>query len=380
MFAIPGSVVVAAALHRGSCDANVAVRAFSGLYYITMDSPDLSEAPERGRLKMADIARMAGVSISTVSRALAGNPLIPKTLRDQIVEIAQTHGYVVNQSARSLRLRKTDTIGVIIPLAEENGQLIADPFLLEMVGRLADEITLRKYSVLLNKVVVTEPAWLERIIQSHRADGLVVIGRNAQHAALNSVAETYRPMVVWAAPQPEQRYCAVGGDNAEGGRLAVAHLAATGRRRIVFLGATDTPEAVQRFAGYRKGLEEAGLALDPALVVSAPHAAEAAHAAMAAFLTRGVVFDAVFARSDLIALAAVRALVEAGRSVPGDVAVVGFDDSVLARHGLLPLTSVRKDLEVGARTMIDLLFRRMAGEDAPGARAPVQLVVRDSSV
>ncbi|NQE65059.1 Transcriptional regulator, LacI family [Caulobacter sp. RHG1] len=344
-----------------------------------MDSPDLSEAPERGRLKMADIARMAGVSISTVSRALAGNPLIPKTLRDQIVEIAQTHGYVVNQSARSLRLRKTDTIGVVIPLADETGQLIADPFLLEMVGRLADEITLRNYSVLLNKVVVTEVGWLERIIQSHRADGLVVIGRSAQHEALNSVAGTYRPMVVWAAPQPDQHYCAVGGDNAEGGRLAVAHLAATGRRRIVFLGATDTPEAVQRFAGYQKGLAEAGLSLDPALVVAAPHAAEAAHAAMAAFLARDIAFDAVFARSDLIALAAVRALAEAGRSVPGDVAVVGFDDSVLARHGVLPLTSVRKDLEVGARTMIDLLFRRMAGEDAPGACAPVQLVVRESS-
>jgi hypothetical protein len=125
-----------------------------------MDSPDLVEAPisERGRLKMADIARMAGVSISTVSRALAGNPLIPKTLREEIVEIAQTNGYVVNQSARSLRLRRTDTIGVIIPLAHEAGQLISDPFFLEMVGRLADEIT-RDYSVLLNKVA-SSPAGL----------------------------------------------------------------------------------------------------------------------------------------------------------------------------------------------------------------------------
>jgi DNA-binding LacI/PurR family transcriptional regulator len=194
-----------------------------------MDSPDLAEAPERGRLKMADIARMAGVSISTVSRALAGNPLIPKTLRDQIVEIAQTHGYVVNQSARSLRLRKTDTIGVIIPLAHEAGQLISDPFFLEMLGRLADEITRRNYSVLLNKVIVTEAGWLERIIQSHRADGLVLIGQSTQHQALNTVADTYRPMVVWGAQLPGQRYCAVGSDNVEGGRLAVAHLVAQGR-------------------------------------------------------------------------------------------------------------------------------------------------------
>jgi DNA-binding LacI/PurR family transcriptional regulator len=345
-----------------------------------MDSPDLAEAPERGRLKMADIARMAGVSISTVSRALAGNPLIPKTLRDQIVEIAQTHGYVVNQSARSLRLRKTDTIGVIIPLAHEAGQLISDPFFLEMLGRLADEITRRNYSVLLNKVIVTEPGWLERIIQSHRADGLVLIGQSTQHDALNTVADSYKPMVVWGAQLPGQRYCAVGSDNVQGGRLAVAHLAAAGRERIAFLGAVDAPEAAQRFDGYRKGLAEAGLAYDPALVLPAPYTMEEAHEAVAGFIASGVDFDAAFAFSDVIALAALRALSEAGRSVPRDVAVVGFDDIVLARHSAPPLTTIRQDLAFGARAMVDLLFRRMAGEDAPSTLSPVDLVVRNSSV
>lgn len=345
-----------------------------------MDSPDLAEPPGRGRLKMADIARMAGVSISTVSRALAGNPLIPKALRDQIVEIAQTHGYVVNQSARSLRLRKTDTIGVIIPQGHDCGQMILDPFFLEMFGRLADEITRRGYSVLLNKVIVSEPGWLDRIIQSHRADGLVLIGQATQQAALNAVAETYRPMVVWGAQQPDQRYCAVGGDNVQGGRLAVAHLAAAGRRRIAFLGAVDAPEAAQRFEGYRQGLATAGLPFDPDLVVPAPFSMEAAHRAVAAFLATGADFDAAFAFSDVIALAAVSAVTEAGKSVPGDVAVVGFDDIALARHGNPPLTTVRQDLALGARSMVDLLFRRMAGEEAPGTALPVELIVRGSSI
>jgi DNA-binding LacI/PurR family transcriptional regulator len=111
-------------------------------------------------------------------------------------------------------------------LAHEAGQLISDPFFLEMLGRLADEITRRNYSVLLNKVIVTEAGWLERIIQSHRAGGLVLIGQSTQHQALNTVADTYRPMVVWGAQLPGQRYCAVGSDNVEGGRLAVAHLVA----------------------------------------------------------------------------------------------------------------------------------------------------------
>jgi len=344
-----------------------------------MDSQDLAVAPERGRLKMADIARMAGVSISTVSRALAGNPLIPKTLRDQIVEIAQTHGYVVNQSARSLRLRKTDTIGVIIPLAHEAGQMISDPFFLEMVGRLADEITRRDYLVLLNKVITTEPGWLERIIQSHRADGLLLIGQSTQHEVLNAVARTYRPMVVWGAQLPGQIYCSVGVDNVEGGRLAVAHLAASGRRRIAFVGATNAPEAAQRFAGYRKGLEEAGIAYDPALVVAAHYTTDEAQQAVRAFLDSGVPFDGIFAFSDVIALAAVRVLAQAGRRVPADVAVVGFDDILLAQHSAPPLTTVRQDLAVGARAMVDLLFRRMAGEDAPSTLSPVKLVVRESA-
>ncbi|PIB90479.1 LacI family transcriptional regulator [Caulobacter sp. FWC2] len=345
-----------------------------------MDSPELAEVPERARLKMADIARMAGVSISTVSRALAGNPLIPKTLRDQIVEIAQTHGYVVNQSARSLRLRKTDTIGVIIPLVHEAGQMISDPFFLEMFGRLADEITRRDYSVLLNKVVVTKPGWLDRIIQSHRADGLVLIGQSTQHEALNLVADTYKPMVVWGAQQPGQRYCAVGSDNVQGGRLAAAHLAAAGRKRIAFLGGVQAPEAAQRFEGYKRGLAEAGLPFDPALVVPTPFTMDEAQGAIAAFLATDVAFDAVFAFSDVIALAAIGALTEAGKSVPGDVAVVGFDDIVLARHSNPPLTTIRQDLASGARSMVDLLFRRMAGEDAPATFAPVELVVRGSSV
>lgn len=345
-----------------------------------MDSSDPAEVPERGRLKMADIARMAGVSISTVSRALAGNPLIPKALRDQIVEIAQTHGYVVNQSARSLRLRKTDIIGVIIPLAHEAGQLISDPFFLEMLGRLADEITRRNYSVLLNKVIVTEPGWLDRIIQSHRADGLVLIGQSTQHEALNNVSDTYRPMVVWGAQVPDQRYCTVGSDSVQGGRLAVAHLAAQGRKRIAFLGATDAPEAVQRFQGYRQGLAEAGLPFDPALVIPAPYTMDDARAVIAGVVATGVTFDAAFAFSDVIALAAISALTEVGRTVPDDVAVVGFDDIVLARHSNPPLTTIRQDLAYGARAMIDLLFRRMAGEDAPSALCPVELVVRGSSL
>jgi DNA-binding LacI/PurR family transcriptional regulator len=343
------------------------------------DGPADRSAPERGRLKMADIARMAGVSISTVSRALAGNALIPKVLRDEIREIARANGYVVNQSARSLRLRRTNTIGVVIPLGHEAGQLISDPFFLEMVGRLADEITLRDYVVLLTKVASPQPGWLDLLIQSQRADGLLIIGQSNQHQALNLAADTYRPMVVWGGRLPDQRYCSVGGDNVGGARLAVEHLIASGRRRIAFLGAPDAPEAVLRREGYLAALAAAGLPSDPALIGHAPFTVETAHEAARALIESGVAFDALFAVSDVIALAAIRALNEAGRRVPEDVAVIGYDDIFLARQSTPPLTTVRQDLETGARTMVDLLFRRIAGEDTPSVTMPGELIVRASA-
>lgn len=329
---------------------------------------------------MADIARMAGVSISTVSRALAGNTLIPQPLREQIVEIARTSGYVVNQAARSLRLRRTETIGVVIPLGHESGQMISDPFFLEMVGRLADEITLRDYAVLLTKVASPQPGWLERIIQSQRADGLLIIGQSNQHDALNLAAETYGPLVVWGGHLPDQRYCTVGGDNVGGARLAVEHLARIGRRRIAFLGAIDAPEAILRREGYDAALAEAGLAAHPELAIQASFTSASAHEATKALIASGAPFDAIFAISDVVALAAIRALTEAGRRVPEDVAVIGYDDIALAGQGAPPLTTVRQDLEDGARRMVDLLFRRIAGENAPSAVLPAELVIRATAV
>jgi len=328
---------------------------------------------------MTDIARLAGVSTSTVSRALAGNPLIPGPLREQIVALAAAHGYVINQSARSLRRQKTDTVGLVIPLGHEAGQLISDPFFLEMLGRLSDEITLRDHAVLLHRVVATQPGWLERLIGAQRVDGLLVIGQSDQHQTLNAVAEHYAPLVVWGGHLPDQAYCTVGVDNVGGARMAVEHLIRTGRRHIAFLGVPQAPEVALRQEGYRRALSDAGLSASEALSAPAHFTTETAYDAMRSLIASGVAFDGVFAASDVIALAAMRALKAAGRSVPQDVSVVGFDDSSVARYGDPPLTTVRQDLETAARVMVDLLFRRMAGERTPSSTLAPELILRTSS-
>jgi len=328
---------------------------------------------------MADIARMSGVSISTVSRALAGSPLIPDATREMIAEIARDNGYVVNPFARGLRLKRTQNIGVVIPLGHEKRQLISDPFFLEMLGHLADEITVRGYEILLSKIAAPKPGWLENLIQSQRTDGLVIIGQSDQHSALNAAGSHYENMVVWGAHLPDQTYCAVGVNNELGGYLATKHLISLGRRRIAFLGDADLPEIGQRRQGYQRACREAGIAYDPRLDAPSEFTEETAAQAAERLMASGAEMDAIFAASDVIALASINALKRHGKRVPEDVAVVGFDDSTIAAHTNPPLTTIRQDLNKAARLLIDLLFQRIEGDEPKGALMEPELIVRKSS-
>lgn len=328
------------------------------------------------RVRMADIAQLAGVSTATVSRALADNPVIPQELRDRIATLAREKGYVVDQQARGLRLQRTQTIGIVIPLGHESKQQITDPFFQEMVSRLADEITLRGFEVLLSKVSEPTEGWLDRIVQSKRCDGVLIIGQSDQHAVLNAMAATYRPMVVWGGDLPDRLYCTVGVDNRLGARLAVQHLIDNGRRRIAFLGMPDAPEVGLRREGYLAALAEANLPPSPELLVPTHFTLDTAQAAVEALIDSNVVFDALFAASDLIAVTAIQALTKAGRSVPEDVSVIGFDDIALARYSSPPLSTIRQDLAAGAKAMVDMVFRRIAGEDTGSLFMTPELVRR----
>lgn len=331
------------------------------------------------RATMADIARLAGVHSSTVSRALAGSPLVADDVRERIVQIAQERNYVVNAQARNLRLQRTQTISVVIPLGHEAGQALTDPFFVEMLGRLADEITRRGYGMLLQKVLPPMTDWLKRLIAARHADGIIIIGQSTEHRALEVAAAGYLPLVVWGGHLDHQSYCTVGTDSVGGARMLVEHLLATGRRRIVFLGDPKIPEIRLREEGYRQALVQGPRGTAPPVTVPAHMTADAAYESMRAFIRGGARFDAVFGATDVIAISAIRAIHAGGLSVPGDVAVVGFDDIALAAHCNPPLTTARQDLARGAHLLVDLLFRRLEGEDTPSATMAAELVVRESS-
>ncbi len=332
----------------------------------------------RAPAKMADVATLAGVSPSTVSRALAGSPLVAKKKREEILKLAREAGYVVNTTARNLRLKRTETISVVIPLAHEASQPLTDPFFVEMLGYLADAITQRGFGVLLQKIVPPMGDWLPRLVASGRSDGVIVIGQSTEHAVLEEVAAYYRPLVVWGAPTVGQNYCTVGTDNVGGATKAVEHLIRLGRKQIVFFGDPSLPEIGLRYEGYLAALENASRPLEARHIVPAHLTAETAFAAMSELLRSDISFDAVFAASDLIAISAIQAITAAGKSVPHDIAVAGFDDIALAAHSNPALTTVRQDLELGARAIVERMFQRIAGYDAASVTLPADLVIRDS--
>lgn len=326
---------------------------------------------------LADLAKLAGVSISTVSRSLAGNPAIRAETRERIVRLAREHGFRINQAARNLRLGRTGAVGVVLPLGHETDQSLSDPFFMSLLAPIADALTARGHDLLLSRVIPEDDLWLDAIVDSGRCDGVIMIGQSNQIDVIERVARRYSPLVVWGASLPGYEQVTVGTDNAAGGRMAAEHLLGHGRKRLAFLGNPDVPEFAARYDGFREALATAGLGAGVVLPVHLT--TDASAAAIAEYLDREPPPDGIVAASDVIAMSAIRVLAERGLRVPADVAVVGYDDVLLARHTSPPLTTVRQDVVRGGAALVDLLFRKLAGDTVRSLSMAPELVVRETS-
>jgi DNA-binding LacI/PurR family transcriptional regulator len=330
--------------------------------------------------KMAEVARRAGVSLSTVSRALSGSPVISEETRRLVQAAAEHLDYRVDAAGSSLRTGQTRTIGVMIPLAHAARQNFSDPFFLEILGAIADELTASGYNLLLTRVTDDPAEWITDLARGRRADGVIVIGQSLHHQSLNRIAATGFPMVVWGARLPGQQYVTVGSDNEAGGHSATAHLLLQGCRRIVFLGDPAAPEVGARLQGHLRALDESGITRMPELEVPARFGSDAAYDAIASLLASDIEFDGVVASSDVLAMSAMRALAERDRKVPADVAIVGFDDIPLSAFTTPPLTTIRQNCHAGARVMVETLMGSIRHQPAATVVIPTELVVRASSL
>lgn len=335
----------------------------------------MSDKPVR---TITDLARIAGVSPGTVSRALAGKSLVNDKTRDRIQALAREHGFQLNQMASKLRRQKTGVIGIAIPLGHDHRQQISDAFFMTLLGHLADELTERGYDLMLRRVIPeNNEDWLDQFIGSGMIDGLIVIGQSDQFERIEDVADGYLPMVVWGNHQEGQRHCVVGTDNRLGGKLAAERLIAAGATRLAFLGDTGAMEFAARYSGAQDAARKHRTSIRPFPTHLSPgRAAAEIGAQMDRILHQA---DGIFAATDSIAITLMRELSQRGVAIPDHMRVVGFDDLPLASQTTPGLTTIRQDILGGAKAMVDLLMRRMEGENSQSLILPPRLIARETA-
>jgi DNA-binding LacI/PurR family transcriptional regulator len=328
---------------------------------------------------LEDIAALAGVSISTASRALNDSPAVNSRTKQLIWKLAREHDYPFRRYMPAGPIGAAGTIALVVPRPQGREGQLDDPFFLELFAGISDAARDRGCDLLVSHFAPTNFDDLSAAMTTSRADGVIFLGQSSLHPALNLLAQsTDTRFVVWGAQLPDQAYCSVGSDNLAGGRRATLHLARLGRKRIVFLGDTEAPEVQQRVRGYLEGLDQAGLGQDPELLVPAHFTVESSEASVDALIARGVQFDGMVAASDLIALGAIRALLHAGLCVPENVSVIGYDDVPFARYSRPALTTINQDTARAGRLLVSKLLDTKAGGDMRSERLSTELIVRES--
>jgi DNA-binding LacI/PurR family transcriptional regulator len=328
---------------------------------------------------MSDIARMAGVNVSTVSRALSGSSLTNEETRIRILEIATALKYTVNAAGQSLRSGQSRTVGVVIPIDPASQGHVSDPFFLTLLGGIADALTDHGYDMLFSRIPVDELASAGQLRDTGRADGVILIGQWQHHDQLNQIAIRGVPLVVWGGKLPYQKYATVGTDNTLGGELAAGHLLDRGARRIAFLGDIELPEYRQRHQGYLNAHAKRGLLVDPSLTRPVAFVTGNVQNEVDAMLAHRTHFDGLFAASDVAAMTAISTLLKAGVRVPEDVLVVGYDDIGPAAYTHPSLSTVRQPMHEAGQSLVAVLMKQIAGEPAASVVLPTELVIRDST-
>jgi DNA-binding LacI/PurR family transcriptional regulator len=333
--------------------------------------------PDAGSPTLEQVAALAGVSRATVSRVVNGSPkVLPDTVaavNRAIVEL----GYVPNRAARALVTRRTDSVALVVP--EPDSRVFSDPFFAGILRGVS--MTLAPTSSQL--VLLIEPADDQRLLRYLRGghvDGAIIVSHHGRDNVLQELAQLPLPIVFSARPLGvEVPVASVDVDNVAGARTAVEYLLSLGRRRIgTVTGPFDMTAGLDRLTGYKEVLAEAGLPADA--IAYGDFTADGSEVAALQLFDDHPELDGLFVASDLMATAALRVLSQRGRRVPEDVAVVGFDDSVLATTTTPKLTTIRQPVEqLGAR-MAELVLAKIGGADLTSPEIfDTELIIRGSA-
>jgi len=338
----------------------------------------------KGKATSFDIAHYAGVSQSTVSRALRNSPLVNEETRKRVFDIAKQLNYKVDKNASNLRTQQSSTLALLLfedPTADESQ---INPFFLSMLGSITRACATQGYDLLVS-FQSTSADWQADYEDSHRADGIILLGYGDYidyQAKFTSLLEQSTKFVCWGASVDNRPDLTVSCDNYGGGKLAAAHLLKNGRKDCAFIGdaSEHSPEFFARYQGFKDEFTNQGITLSERKMANAISTEESGYHATRSLIANNIQFNSLFAASDLIAIGAIRALKEADIKVPSDVHVVGFDNIAVSSYVNPPLTTVQQDTTLAGQMLVDNLLKLIRGEVVENTLLPPRLIVRGSSV
>jgi alanine racemase len=329
-----------------------------------------------------DIAYRAGVSQSTVSRALRNSPLVNEATREKIQAIAKELNYKVDKNASNLRSQQSDTIALLLFEDPTNDDSAINPFFLSMLGSITRACAQKGYDLLVSFQQASND-WHADFEDTNKADGLILLGYGDYidyEEKLVQLIEQGTHFVRWGAESKDLPLVSIGCDNFRGGKEITEHVIKQGRKHLAFLGSASThaPEFFDRYKGHCQALKDNNLNINESLQFNALYTEEAGYEAACKLINSGEKFDAICAACDLIAVGAMRALQEHHLSIPEQVAVVGFDDIAIASFTFPSLTTVKQDTKLAGELLVETLLTLISGEPASTTLITPELVVRKS--
>jgi alanine racemase len=336
----------------------------------------------RAKQTSFDIAYRAGVSQSTVSRALRNSPLVNEETRRRVQEIAKELNYKVDRNASSLRTQLSGTIALLLFEDPTNDDSLINPFFLSMLGSITRASAKKGYDLLVSFQQMSND-WHADFEDTRKADGIILLGYGDYtdyEEKLVQLIKQETHFVRWGADVKGLSVVSVGCDNFDGGYQVTEHVIKNNRQNFAFLGgvSTGSPEFLDRYTGHCQALKDNNLKVDSNLQIDAISTDESGYQAAKQLIAKGIKFDAICTASDLIAIGAMRAIQEAGYNVPGDVAIAGFDDIATACSTSPALTTAKQDTVLAGEILVDKLLQLVSGEEAHTQLMPATLVVRKS--
>jgi len=334
----------------------------------------------RDHIRLKDIAKVAGVSTATASLALAGDPRVNVKTSRRVKEVASRLGYVPNEIGRSLRAKKAETIALIFPHTPHNA--FSHPYFVQLLEGITEVLVANGFHLLLSTspTETDEEASYDLILKNRRADGIILWPASIKDRNILRIVESGYP-VVYLGRWHHDEVLTVERDDFGGAYLATEHLLKAGRRRILHItGPQDFQVSIDRLNGYKQALQDFKVLFDASLAIEADYTMESGHDAIMRAQAAGTVYDGLFAGNDRMAIGAMRAIQTAGRSIPEDVSVIGYDNIEMGTMTFPTLTTIEQPMRTIGQIAAEKLIRKLTNQEIGEKQTIVkaELIVRES--